>query len=106
MSEFNYISWPQDYFWTPHQTKKNPIGAQKSKKKKVPKIKSKSNVKIEEKKTDKSFCTIWVDPETIWTWFQPSKIANFGPKIGPLNQMTLKARIERVIENICCLLYD
>ena len=68
----------------PHIEPKNiPLGLKEVKK--DPKIKSTSNVKIEEKKTDKSFYTIWVDPETIWTWFQPSKIAYFGPKIGPLN---------------------
>ena len=38
-----------------------------------PKIKSKSNARIEGNKENENNCTIWVDPKTIWTWPQPSK---------------------------------
>ena len=38
-----------------------------------PKIKSKSNVRIEGNKENEKNCTIWVDPKTIRTWPQPSK---------------------------------
>ena len=45
-----------------------------------PKIKSKSNVRIEGNIENKSCCTIWVDPKTISEPDRNTQNSTFGPK--------------------------
>ena len=79
----------------------NPkISHQGPKSKKDPKIKSKSNVRIEEKKI--KILHYMSRPRNNLNLIPTLKIAYFGQNIGPLNQMKLKARIEGDIENIYC----
>ena len=56
----------------------SPLGPQNVKN--DPKIKSKSNVRIERNKENESFLTSWVDPKTVVKPYSIPKIANEGPK--------------------------
>ena len=55
--------WTPKKVFEPHiEPRNSPLGPQKVKNN--PKIKSKSNIRIEENKKNKSYCTIRVDPKT------------------------------------------
>ena len=67
---FKYMRWQKGI--EPHiEPKNSPLGQKKSEKR--PQIKSKLNARIKENKENENYCTILVNPKTIWTWPQPSK---------------------------------
>ena len=58
------MSWPQNTFSTFPNPKNSPLGPQKVKN--DPKIKSKSNVRIEGNTENESCSTTWVDPKIVF----------------------------------------
>ena len=69
---------------------------------KYPKIKSKSNVKIEEHIENESCSTTWVYPKTVFELFPNTKNSPLGPQKvdnDPKIKSKSKVRSERKIEN-------
>ena len=91
-------------FFCPKKQKKNiPVGPQTVKNN--PKIKSKSDVRIEGNKENKSCSTTRVDPKTFAEPYPNSKNSPLGPqKVNNYtkNKSNSNVRIERNIENVSC----
>ena len=64
-----------------------------------PKIKSKSNFRLEGSIENKSLSTTWVDPKTI---FKPSSLGPQKVKNDPKIKSNSKNKIEGTIENKSC----
>ena len=88
------MSRPQNSFWTLSQPQKQPVMAPKSQN--YPKIKSKSNVRIERNRENESCSTTWVDPKTDFEPCPDPKNSSLGPKKvknDPKIKSKLKIRI-------------
>ena len=72
------MSRPQNSFWTFLQPQNSPLGPQKVKN--DPKIKSKSNVRIERNTEYESCSTSWVDPKTVFEPYTDHKSIPLGPQ--------------------------
>ena len=67
------------FVFKPHPNHKNrPLGPQKIKT--DPKIKSKSNIRIERNKENESYSTTWLDPKTVVDPYPSPKNAPVGPQ--------------------------
>ena len=104
---FNYMSRPQNSYWTLLRPPNQSIRAQK--RQKWPQIKSNLNVRIQEIIENESCLSKWVDPKRVFDPpFEPQN-SPLGPKKiqnNPRIQSKSNARIEGNKENkICCTIW-
>ena len=86
---FNYMSRPQNSVWTLPPTQKVEND---------PKIKSKSDVRIEGNIEDEKCSTTWVDPKTVFEPYPNPKNSPLGPLNSKMTQKFIQNQISELNE--------